>query len=161
MPLIRSRTLFVVGVLTLSASACKDQEKCDEAIRVTREAINKEQTDVARQWRDRAWKMCDDPATVANLDKEILAKEEEVKKRAEDEAKKVADAAQARMEKAGKVWKKFDKLEDDDKTLSRLDKHRETAERMTKGLPDDYKKQIEKFNDKQYKRRKDRLEDED
>lgn len=161
MPLTRSRALFALGAVALSLSACKDQEKCDEAIRVTRDAINKEQMDLARQWRDRAWKKCDDPATISNLDKEILAKEDEIKKRAEAEAKKVADAAQKRMEQAGKIWKKFDKLDKKKKTLSRLDTYRETAGRTTKGLPDAYVKQIKEFNDTQYKRRKKRLDEKD
>jgi hypothetical protein len=135
------------------ASGCENKETCNEAIRVTRDALSKEHTAVARQWRDYAWKVCSDQSQLAPLDQEIVAKEAEVKKRAEDEAKRVADAAKKRMDTAQRVWLNFDKEEEEKQTLDRLETYRDKAEKMSEGLPDEYKKQIDAYNAKEFARR--------
>jgi hypothetical protein len=148
-------TVFALGLLS---GGCVDKEKCDEAVRVTRDALAKEATDIARQWRDRAWKMCDDTTTVSTLDQEIVAKEAEIRKRAEDQAKAIADAAQQRMQTAQVVWRKFDKLEAEKQTSDALDTYREKADSMSEGLPPEYAKQVDDFNAKQFKSRKKRVD---
>ncbi|HEY6726827.1 MAG TPA: hypothetical protein VI197_22495 [Polyangiaceae bacterium] len=66
----------------------KDQAKCDEALATTRQALKAGQTDLMAQWRDRAWKYCEDPAASQGLDKEI------VDTQAAELAKKQAEAAE-------------------------------------------------------------------
>ena len=82
--------LLVAAAFGLSTGGCVDKEKCEESIRVTRDALTKEQPDIARQWRERAWKICNDPATTAALDKEIVDKEAEIAKKGGHDAIKWA-----------------------------------------------------------------------
>ena len=96
---------LVVAAASVFATACVDKEKCDEAIRVTREALTKEQPDIARQWRDRAWRICNDSTLTSGLDKELTDKEAELAKRVADNAKQIADGAQQRLNQATSLWK--------------------------------------------------------
>jgi hypothetical protein len=146
-------TPLAVG-LGLATGGCVDKEKCDEAIRVTRDALSKDQPSIARQWRERAWKICNDPTMTAGIDKEIVDKEAEIAKKATDATKAVADAAQARMNTATTVWRGFDKLSDKDKTPVTLDAYHDKAERMSQGLPPEYVAQITTYNAGEYTKRK-------
>jgi len=137
----------------LGAPGCVDKAKCDEAIQVTRDALAKEQPDIARQWRDRAWKMCNDATLTSPLDKEIVDKEAEIAKRAADNAKQIADASQARLNQATAVWKAYDGLEAKDRTTATLDEYKARAARMTQGLPAEYAKQVDDYNAAQFARR--------
>lgn len=137
----------------LGAPACVDKAKCDEAISVTRDALAKDQPDIARQWRDRAWKLCNDSTLTAPLDKEITDKEAALAKSAADSAKQLADAAQQRMNQATSVWKAYDALDPKDRTAQMLDQYKSRAAKMTQGLPSDYAKQIDDYNAAQYARR--------
>jgi hypothetical protein len=145
-----------VAVATTFALAvgCVDKEKCEQAVTVTRDALAKEQTDIARQWRDRAWKMCDDPAGTQALDKEIVDKEAEIRKRAEDAAKAAGLAAQQRMNTATAVWKGFDALDEKERTLDRLEPYREKASRMSTGLAPEYAQQVDVYNAREYAKRR-------
>lgn len=71
-------------MLVASASACRrgDPEGCTQALSVTRDALKSEQFDLARQWRDRAWKLCEDRGSTQTLDTEVVAKQKEVTDRA-------------------------------------------------------------------------------
>jgi hypothetical protein len=146
------------GVAVASAMAlaigCVDKEKCEQAVSVTRDALSKEQTDLARQWRDRAWKICNDQTATAALDKEIVDKEAEIRKRVDDTAKQAGLAAQQRMNTATAVWKGFDALEEKDRTVERLEPYREKASRMGQGLAPEYVQQIDVYNAREYARRK-------
>lgn len=157
-----TRSVLAMVILSLASSVatagCVDQEKCDEAIRVTRDALTKEQPALARQWRERAYAMCDDTATLGTLDQEIVAKEGELAKREEDRKKQIEDAAQRRMKLAGTVWRKFSKLDKKQMTLANLERYRDKASQMSKGLPDDYGKQIDDYNQKQYDKLKRQVE---
>jgi hypothetical protein len=143
-----------VTLSVLCASGCVDKEKCDEAIRVTRDSLSKQQPDLARQWRDRAWKICSDSNLTAPLDKEIVDKEAEIAKKAADAAKAVADAAQSRINTAQKTWLTFDKLDEKDHTEERLDTYKDRAARYSQGLPPEYAKQVDDYNAGQYAKRK-------
>lgn len=146
---------FVACVLSgVALVGCVDKEKCEEAIRVTRDSLAKEQPALARQWRERAWKICNDSAMTATLDKEIVDKETEIAKKAADLQKQVADAAQARMKTAGTVWRGYDALEEKQRTVANLDLYREKASHMSQGLPADYAKQIDDYNQREYDRRR-------
>src|SRR5690349_3296712 len=147
------RATAVATVLVL-AVGCVDKEKCEQAVSVTRDALAKEQTDLARQWRDRAWKMCNDPSGTQALDKEIVDKEAEIAKRTEDAAKQAGLAAQQRMNTAAAVWKGFDALEEKDRTVERLEPYREKAARMSAGLAPEYAQQLDAYNAREYAKRK-------
>jgi len=144
---------LLIPVLALSAVACVDKEKCDEATRVTRDALAKDQPDIARQWRDRAWKICNDATLTSPLDKEILDKEAALAKRDADLKKQVADASQQRLNTATAIWKGFDKLDPKDQTEERLKAYEEKAARMSAGLPPEYAKQIDDYNARELARR--------
>jgi hypothetical protein len=138
----------------VSVSGCVDKQKCEEAVSVTRDALAKEQTDLARQWRDRAWKMCNDQAATQALDKEIVDKEAQIQQRAADTAKQAGLAAQQRMNTATAVWKGFDALDEKDRTVDRLAAYQEKASRMSAGLPPEYAQQIDTYNAGEYVKRK-------
>lgn len=152
------RRVWLGITMTVLAAAvttgCGDKEKCDEALRVTRDALAKEQPDIARQWRDRAWKICNDSNITSPLDQEIVAKEAELSKRTADLAKQVADAAQKRMSTAGAVWRGFDAQDEKDRTPERLEAYRAKADRMSDGLPPEYAQQIQAYNANAYDQRK-------
>jgi hypothetical protein len=75
----------------LLAAACskKDQAKCDEALSASRQAIKSGQQDLLNEWRNRAWKYCEDPAAVPALDREVVAAQQaEQERRAKEAAEK-------------------------------------------------------------------------
>jgi hypothetical protein len=78
--------------VSVSSLGCKrkDAEKCDNALKVTRQAADTGDFALARQWREYAYKHCADSAQLQALDKEIVDKEKAV------EDKKLADAAKQR-----------------------------------------------------------------
>ncbi len=84
-------TRSLVFVLMALGSGCQrsDPEKCDQAVQVTRQAIEQENFSAAQQWREYAWKQCDDRATLESLDREL------VNKRSESEARQRAAAERA------------------------------------------------------------------
>jgi hypothetical protein len=143
-----------VATALVVATGCVDKEKCEQAVSVTRDALAKEQTDLARQWRDRAWKMCNDQAATTALDKEIVDKELAIAKRVEETAKAAGLAAQQRMNTATAVWKGFDALDEKDRTVDRLEPYREKASRMSQGLAPEYVQQIDVYNAREYAKRK-------
>jgi hypothetical protein len=98
--------------------------------------------------------MCDDQAGTQALDKEIVAKEAEIAKRAEDAAKAAGLAAQQRMNTATAVWKGFDALEEKERTVDRLEPYREKASRMSGGLAPEYAQQVDMYNAREYAKRK-------
>jgi len=82
---------FACWLLALGAlSGCKgkDPQKCDEALSTTRSALARETFDAAQQWREYAWKHCEDRAVLDGLDRELTAKRAEVenRKRAAEQA---------------------------------------------------------------------------
>jgi hypothetical protein len=98
----RSRFFGVTWVLAtcLFVAGCskKDQAKCDEALSASRQAIKSEQQDLLTQWRDRAWKYCEDPAAVPALDREVVAwqqAEQERKAKEAAEKQKISQLANA------------------------------------------------------------------
>lgn len=149
---------WVAALSLVVATGCVDKEKCGEAVRVTREALAKEQPDLARQWRERAWKICNDPSTTSTLDKEIIGKEAELAKRAADLQKQIADAAQQRMNTATAVWMGFDKLAVSERTMERLTQHQAKAASMAEGLPAEYAQQLTAYNTKEFVRRRGAVE---
>ncbi len=83
--------LALLALLSFGEGACKkkDPAACSNAENVVRQALGNEDFAAARQWREYAYKHCDDHAKLDALDKEIVAKQAAVEQRkTEDDAKK-------------------------------------------------------------------------
>ncbi len=72
----------------------KDAGKCENAKGVTAQALASEDFALARQWRDYAYKHCDDPAALKTLDDDIVKKETEVNTRKREEESRRAETEQ-------------------------------------------------------------------
>jgi len=68
---------LLVLAATITALGCseKDATKCQEALDGTRKSVAASDLILTSQWRERAYKYCEDPAALATLDKEIAAKQ--------------------------------------------------------------------------------------
>lgn len=157
-----------VLVTLLGASGCKDKAKCDEAEQTTKQALGVDDTALARQWRERTWKMCGDKGKVDALGKEILAKEEEIANRAVAAAQKARQEAEAKVDELKRLWVGVDKLDMFKATGKKFEKDKLEAEiknayaegkRMLKGIDEVYGKELLKFHTKLYKRRLAALEE--
>ena len=84
---------LLATTLLLPVVSCKkkDPEKCQQAMATTRQALTAEDFALARQWREYAYKHCDDPATLSSLDQELVNKEAETNRRAQEQAAKKAE----------------------------------------------------------------------
>lgn len=159
---MQATSRFVIWTfLFTTAIGCKDQAKCDEALSTARKSLQDDFLDLklARQWRDHAGKLCGAGTEIESLDKDILAKEQAIAKEAEEKAEKEAENGKKAMEVAGKLWKNFGKLEDDDKTSARLKQTRDKVKKMSAQLAPEYEKQVNKFNTSQYNKHKKSLKD--
>lgn len=148
---------MVVGLLV--TAGCRDQAKCDDAVGKTRQAVQLENTESARQWRDYAWKACGGEGDARALDAEILAKETAVAKRVEEEAKQAKDLAQKHIADAQAAYKEFDELEKKEQTAKALRKVFKDVNRLRGGLLPDYAKQIEDYNTAAFEKREEKLKD--
>ncbi len=65
------------GVALLALAGCnkKSQEKCQESLKVARQALASEDFELARKWREYSYTQCEDTGTLAALDKDVAAKE--------------------------------------------------------------------------------------
>ena len=72
--------LVLIALFLLPAASCKkkDPEKCQQGMSVTRQAIQSEDFALAKQWREYAWKHCDDQMALGALDQEIVSAESQV-----------------------------------------------------------------------------------
>jgi hypothetical protein len=77
-------------VLCIQGCQSKDPEKCAQAQQTTKQALAIGDFALARQWREHAYKQCDDPGALAALDKEVVDTEAALtaKKEAEERKKK-------------------------------------------------------------------------
>lgn len=87
------RLALALPVLLSLGCNAKDAEKCSQALATTRQALTAEDFALARQWREYAYKQCEDQASLASLDKEIGEREAAVTARKDAEAKKKAENA--------------------------------------------------------------------
>jgi hypothetical protein len=72
----------------------KDPEKCTEAQQVVRKSLDAQDFALARQWREYAYKQCDDATALAGIDKEIVDREAAVQAEAAKAAKLKAENEQ-------------------------------------------------------------------
>src|SRR6185503_14456725 len=88
----RPNTLGVLIPLFVCIPGCqkKDPEKCAQAQATTKQALAIGDFALARQWREHAYKQCDDPGVLSALDKEVVDTEAALtrKKEAEELKKK-------------------------------------------------------------------------
>lgn len=83
-------------MFVLLALGCqtRDEAKCNQGFDVTRQAIKSNDFDLARQWREYAYKQCDpagqDKEGLATLDQELATSEAAVKAAADAEARRKA-----------------------------------------------------------------------
>jgi hypothetical protein len=150
--------VLAVGLL----SGCKNQQKCDEALKTARQALQDDYLDfaLARQWREHAGKICGVGPELSTLDQEILAKEAAVAKAATDKAAAEKAAGEKAIEESKSLWKSFDELEKEAKDLKALKKTYNQAKKLMLGLPLVYAEQVKAYNEKQYDKRKTKLEKE-
>lgn len=155
-------SMAVVGLATLLSVGCKDQEKCDDGLKTARQAMQDEflDMDLARKWRDYAGKICGAGPELTALDKEIVDREAALTKAAEDRAKAEAEAGKKAIQAAGKLWKKFDALKDEEKTEAALKKVKSKTKKLQVGLTPAYGEQLQKYNDKEFAKRKGALKPE-
>lgn len=144
-----------------SLTGCKDQEKCTDALQTARQAMQDEYLDMAlaRQWREHAGKICGVGPELETLDREIMERETALAKAAEEKAKAEADAGHRAIEEAKALWRGFDELEKADKDLKALKKTYSASKKLVVGLVPAYAEQVTAYNEKQYERRKAKLEE--
>ena len=157
---LASWKVIALGVAALSLTAgCKDEGKCQEALAKSRQAMEDGYLDMAlaRQWREHAGKICGAGAAMTALDKEIIDREAELSKKAEQEATKAADAGKDAIKASIAVWNSYDKLGRREKNMKALKEANSRAKKLHSDLEADYEKQVVDFNTKQYRSRLDAL----
>lgn len=80
--------LFAIGCQN------KDAAKCADAQQTIRQALASKNIASAKQWREYAYKQCDDASQLATLDKEIVSTESAIEQAARDEASKKSQQQQ-------------------------------------------------------------------
>jgi hypothetical protein len=91
-------SLVVAGVLSLGGCKKGDPEKCSQAQTVVRTAVSAGDFSSARQWRDYAYKACEDQSSLPALDQSIVDGEASaVAKKAADEKTKADTNALAKL----------------------------------------------------------------
>ncbi len=85
----RASALVALSVLAFACNR-KDAEKCSEALATTRQALEARDMNSAIQWRNYAYKQCEDVTQPEALDKEIAAKQQAIAAEAAEKKKKEA-----------------------------------------------------------------------
>lgn len=81
--------LLAVSVPGAPGCSTKDAAKCQQAQSTVRQALKLADFTSAKQWREYAWKQCEDASQLQALDQEIVARQSEVEQqRAQAEKKK-------------------------------------------------------------------------
>ena len=88
-----SALALIPFVLCIQGCQRKDPEKCAQAQATTKQALSIGDFGLARQWREHAYKQCDDPGALAALDKEIVDTEAALTAKKEAEAQKKKETA--------------------------------------------------------------------
>lgn len=151
-----SRWDRLVPLLALVSAGCQllgqDPARCEQSAATVRQAISFKDFESARKWRDYTWKVCDERAVVATLDKEIL--EGETALAAENQTKaRTAQLAQQRINAAQAAWLAFDGTKPEAHTRESLDATRQSAARLEEGLPAEFAQKIAAYNAAQYEKR--------
>ena len=145
--------LLAVAVPGCQQILGRDPARCDQSAATVRQAISLGDFEAARHWRDYTWKVCDERAVVATLDKEILDGEAALEAKAKASAQQAKELAQSRINAAQKTWLEFDAAKPEDRTRETLDATRKSAKRLENGLSSTYAAQLETYNLAQYEKR--------
>ena len=117
-----------------------DPAKCEQSAATVRQAISFKDFESARKWRDYTWKVCDERAVVATLDKELLDGETALD--TETKAKAAQQIAQQRINAAQAAWVAFDGSKPAEHTREALDATRQSAARLEVGLTPQFAQKI-------------------
>lgn len=87
---------IVFGVLLLAATGCsnKDAAKCASGLATAQQALTAKDIGLATQWREYAYKQCEEVSQLSLLDKEIVDRQAILAKEAGDKAKTLAQQQQ-------------------------------------------------------------------
>jgi phytoene dehydrogenase-like protein len=146
--------LIMVGALL---SGCQlfgqDTARCDQSVATVRQAIGFKDFASARKWREYTWKVCDERAVVATLDKELVdaeaaaaAEVEAAKKNAMKQAKNSINAAQ-------RLWRAFDAEAPENRNEQALEATSKSAARLESGLSPTFAQQLRKYNEGERQKR--------
>lgn len=147
-------TAMLVGILAHGCQLLgKDQGRCDQSASTVRQALSLKDFEAARSWRDYTWKVCDERGIVATLDKEITDAEAAVAAEVKAAAEKAKKQAQASINQAQAMWRKFDASEPKARNREALDATRKSAKRLEDGLTPAYSAKVRAYNDGEYQKR--------
>lgn len=147
-------TAIAVGILAHGCQLLgKDQGRCDQSASTVRQAISLKDFEAARSWRDYTWKVCDERGIVATLDKEITDAEAAFAAELKATAEKAQKQAQASINQAQALWRKFDAAEAQARNREALDATRKSAKRLEDGLTPAYSAKLRAYNDGEYQKR--------
>lgn len=131
----------------------QDSARCDQSVATVRQAIGFKDFKSARTWREYTWKVCDERAVIATLDKEIVDAEAAATAEAAAAKKKTIALAKDRINAAQKMWRAFDAAAAADRTPQALEATRKSAARLESGLTPDYAQQLRKYNEAEHEKR--------
>ena len=151
-----SRQWVCLPAVLLVSAGCQlfghDPALCEQSTATVRQAISFKDFESARKWRDYTWKVCDERAVVATLDKELLDAEAALD--AETKASALAlQLAKQRINAAQAAWYAFDRAKPEEHTQEGLDATRQSAKRLEEGLPPAFAQKIAAYNAGEYEKR--------
>ena len=88
-----SALVLIPFVLCIQGCQKKDPEQCAQAQATTKQALAIGDFALARQWREHAYKQCDDPGALSALDKEVVDTEAALTRKKEAEEQKKRETA--------------------------------------------------------------------
>lgn len=152
------RAVIVVMALGACLASCdqlfgQDPARCEQSVATVRQAITFKDFALARKWRDYTWKVCDEKAVIATLDKELVDAETAAAAEAEATKKKAAKLAQDRINAAQKLWRQFDAETAANRNQTTLAATRKSAKRLESGLLPTYAQKLAGYNDGEYQKR--------
>lgn len=152
------RAVIIVMALGACLASCdqlfgQDPARCEQSVATVRQAITFKDFALARKWRDYTWKVCDEKAVIATLDKELLDAETAAAAEVEAAKKKAAQLAQERINAAQKLWRQFDAETAANRNQATLAATRKSAKRLESGLQPTYAQKLAAYNDGEYEKR--------
>lgn len=130
-----------------------DSGQCEQSVNTVRQAVSFKDFESARKWREYTWKVCDERAIVATLDKEIVDAEAAALAETQAVAKQAKELAQQHVNSAQALWLKLDATEAAQRTRQALDDTRESAKRLERGLTPAYAQKLQAYNESEYQKR--------
>jgi hypothetical protein len=151
---LSAAALFAMGSLISSCQLFgQDPARCEQSVTTVRQAIGYKDFASARTWRDYTWKVCDERAIVATLDKEIVDAEAAAAAEVAATKQKAAKLAKDRINAAQALWLKFDAETAANRNREALDATRKSAKRLERDLEPAYMAKLGQYNDVEYQKR--------